>query len=494
MGLVFDFNLRVASAGHRWDEAGEGWPAVEEDRHIDNDPAEATLREEQVVAVRIPMPGPISAAGRMLAGTVLTGVCAGVLGALLTLALHLVQHLAFGYTENTFLVGVERASPVRRIIALSVGGVLAGLSWWLHRRKVPIEKVSVTHALRASAPDLPFVPTVVDALIQILAVGAGASLGREGAPRQAGAASAGWIAKRLGLTVAQRRTLMACGAGAGLAAVYNVPLGGAAFTLEILLVSVSLGDVVPALLTASIAAAVAWPILSNRSTYQVSAVHLSGQLIVWSVLLGPIAGLVGVLFTRLTSTARIHAATGWRTAVAVPAAFTAVGSASITLPTLLGNGKGPAGLAFDGTLSLGLASMLVIFKPAATALCLASGAIGGLLTPAVATGAALGTLLGGLWSIAWPGGSPSGYAVIGAAVLLAVTQRAPITAILLTLEFVGTGQTLLVPIMIGVALAIGTSTALARLAQPGITSTEGGQPVLKGDARRVPRSLLRRSV
>ena len=105
-----------------------------------------------------------------------------------------------------------------------------------------------------------------DAALQIIAVGFGASLGREGAPRQVGAAVGGWLAQRLRLDPGQRRTVLACGACAGLAAVYNVPLGGAVFTLEVLLVSAAARDVVPAILSSAVAAAVAWPVLGNQLT------------------------------------------------------------------------------------------------------------------------------------------------------------------------------------------------------------------------------------
>ncbi len=133
--------------------------------------------------------------------------------------------------------------------------------------------------------------------------------------------------------------------------------------------------------------------------------------------------------------------------------FAAVGALAIPFPQLLGNGKGPAQLAFDGALGLPLFAALVLLKPLATALCLRSGATGGLLTPALATGALLGAATGGLWAHIWPGTPLGAYALIGAAAVLASTQRAPLTAIVLVLEFTHTGLALLVPILIAVAAA-----------------------------------------
>ena len=403
---------------------------------------------------------------RMLGATLLTGVLAGVAGAVLTLLLHLVQHAAFGYTEATFLTGVQRATYLRRVLAVGVGGLVVGVSWWAHRRRTDPPAVSVTAALRQPTPQLPILATFTDAALQIVAVGVGGSLGREGAPRQTGAALGGWAASRFGLPAAQRRTVLACGAGAGLAAVYNVPLGGAAFTLEILLASAALADVVAAVLSAGIATVVAWPVLHNHTTYPIPAVHYSNPILAWAVLLGPVAGVLGVLFTRVMNTAARHAPTGWRAALLTTTTFTALGATAIVYPQLLGNGKGPAGLAFTGTLSISLAAAILVLKPLATAACLRAGATGGLLTPALATGAALGVLTGHLWNHIWPGGHNAQYAIIGAAALLGATQRAPLTAILLTLEFTGTGQALLAPISIAVGLALTVTYALTRQLTP----------------------------
>jgi H+/Cl- antiporter ClcA len=409
---------------------------------------------------------PSSSRTRLAVATVLTGVAAGVAGAALTEVLHAVQHVAFGYTEDTFLTGVERASSARRVLAVGLGGLIVGVGWWLARRRFTATDVSVTHALRERLPRLPILATLVDALLQIVAVGAGASLGREGAPRQVGAAGGGWIAARLGLSATQRRTLLACGAGAGLAAVYNVPFGGAAFTLEVLLGSIAVSDVAPAVVTSLIAAAVAWPVLGRRATYPIATVHLATPVLVWAVLVAPVAGVVGVLFVRLTTAARTHAVSGWRSVIAIPAVFACLGAAAMAYPQLLGNGKGPTELAFTGAVSLSLAALLVVLKPLATAACLGSGAIGGLLTPALATGAALGACTGHLWTLLWPGAPIAQYAIVAAAAVLAVTQRAPLTATVLTLEFVGTGLSLLAPMVAAVALAATTAWLLDRHMTP----------------------------
>jgi H+/Cl- antiporter ClcA len=405
----------------------------------------------------------------MLVATVLTGIAAGVAGMGITLVLHLVQHLSFGYTENTFLIGVERASDQRRVLALALGGLAVGLGWWAQRRWIKT-RISVTGSLDDPQVPLPVGATAVDSLLQIIAVGIGASLGREGAPRQFGAALGAWIGTRAGVTVEQRRILLACGAGAGLAAVYNVPFGGAFFSLEVLLASFAVANVIPALLCAATATLTAWPLVTDQPTYHLSAPPLHAPIVVWSILIAPIAAAAGIGFVQLTTFARTHAPSGWRSIAAIVVVFTALGALAIHYPQLLGNGKGMLQLAYGGTLAIGLAITLTVLKTVATAACLGSGAIGGLLTPSLAVGAALGAFAGGVWDLIWPGGSLPAYAIICGAAVLAVTQRAALTAIVLVVEFTHATQNLIVPMVIAVALAMitcsGADNLLARRARP----------------------------
>ncbi|MDQ6658176.1 MAG: chloride channel protein, partial [Actinomycetota bacterium] len=325
---------------------------------------------------------------RFAVAVLATGVLAGAGGIVLTLLLHLVQHLAYGYSEESFLFGAERAAPSRRLLVMACGGLLIGAGWWALRRwTTPVP--AVADAIEDPRQRFRLPEATTDAALQIVGVGIGASLGREGAPRLLGAAIAERLSAGLRLDTAQRHTVVACGAGAGLAAVYNVPLGGALFTLEILLGSAKVRDVVPALMSSAIAAASCWPVLSSRPTYTVAIQGVHPQVMVWALLLGPVAGVVSVGFTALVARARAAAPTGWKLVPGCALAFTAVGALSMAYPALLGNGKGLTQLALDGTLSVLLLTLLVILKPLVTAACLAGGAIGGLLTPALATGALL---------------------------------------------------------------------------------------------------------
>jgi H+/Cl- antiporter ClcA len=398
--------------------------------------------------------------------TLLTGIGAGLGAMLLALLLHWIQHVAFGYSlthvisSESFLTGVTTATPERRVQVLVICGLVAGIGWWtLYRFGQPL--VSIKKAVKSDDPRMPVVSTVVHAVLQIVTVALGSPLGREVAPREIGSVWAGWLSHRAGLSVAESRIMVACGAGAGLAAVYNVPLGGAVFVLEVLLGTFGWAALVPAVATSAIAAVVAWIGLGNEHQYQVQQLALGAPLVVWSAVCGPIFGLAAWGFVWLTTRARAHAPKDWRLPVFALLNFAIIGALAVYFPQLLGNGKGPAGLSFNSELTIGLAAVLLILKVAITAGSLRAGAEGGLLTPGLANGALLAIVLGGVWNLVWPGTSTGAFAIVGAAAFLAASMQMPLTAIVLILEFTRVSHDFLIPVLLAVAGSVSTFKLLA---------------------------------
>ncbi|MBY4828947.1 chloride channel protein [Burkholderia dolosa] len=394
--------------------------------------------------------------GRLAAVTLLTGVGAGFGGMLLALLLHAIQHVAYGYSvarvvgTESFLTGVTAAEPLRRLLVLTGCGIVAGGGWWaLYRYGRPL--VSIRRAVRAADPQMPVASTTIHALLQIVTVALGSPLGREVAPREIGSLLAGQFAHRAGLTPDDCRLMVACGAGAGLAAVYNVPLGGAIFVLEVLLGTFERRALIVAFATSTIAAAVAWIGLGNEHQYTVPPFVLSAPLVAWSIVCGPLFGLAAYGFVRLTTRARADAPKDWRLPVLALVNFAVIGLLAMRFPQLLGNGKGPASLGFDGSLTIGVAATLLALKVLIEAGSLRAGAEGGLLTPGLANGALLGVVLGGLWSAVWPGASLGACALVGATAFLAASMQMPITAVVLLLEFTRADHDSLVPMLLAVA-------------------------------------------
>lgn len=281
----------------------------------------------------------------------------------------------------------------------------------------------------------------------------GASLGREGALKQTGAAIAARLSAWAGLPASQLRLLAAYGAGAGMAAAYNVPCGGALFALEVLLGGLSLPLVVQALAASSIATVVSWLLLPNRASYSIAAYSPSATQIAWALIAGPVFGLAAILWIKAIAAARARRPHGWRMVLAPVMAFGALGCLAAFFPQLLGNGKDVVQAAFANELGLGLLLVLPGLKFLATIICLGSGAPGGLFTPTITLGALLGGLLGFVCNLFFPEAPLGSYAVVGAGAVLAAATQGPVSAVVLILELTWRTDPLVVPLLIAVVCA-----------------------------------------
>lgn len=365
---------------------------------------------------------------------VIVGLLAGVAGLATTALLRFVEHATYHYTLGTLLTGITGSSPVRRALGPMVGGALAGFGWWLLRRRTGVPPLAQTIDRRDPIPRLAW---SVDAALQVLLVGSGASLGREGAPRQFAAAlgdcATAWLRR---LSAHDRQVLLACAAGAGLGAVYAVPLAGALFSVRIMLNTWHPRAVGAALLTSSLAVAIgsasthdqpslAWP--SVESTYLLTAHGL---------MLAPLALVVGLAFKWLMAAAR--PATLMRTWILIPAlagAGLVMGLCSHWWPELPGNGRSILTVSLASGMTLSAAASILVLKPLLTALFLRAGGAGGMLTPSLATGAAAGSVL--VLTINWLAGThlhTPAVSLAGAAGVLAITQGSPIWAAIFVWE------------------------------------------------------------
>jgi len=403
--------------------------------------------------------GEAALSARFWVAVAVTGVATGLFGDLMMVILFWFQHTAFNYHTGSFESAVENVSGLRRVVVLLIAGAVGGVAWYVLRRYTKGECSEVDEAVWNGSGKLSFRRSLGTSVISEVVIGMGASLGREAAPKLMGGASASVLAGWVGLSPAQRRLLVACGAGAGLGAVYNVPLGGALFTAEVLVGSIALPTILPALACSWIATATAWLYLPTSATYiDIPAFHSDTRLIVWALLLGPVVGVFAAGYIRLLGWVSHHRVSGRKALAAPLVAFAVLGAVGLGYPQLFGNGKNMAHDVFLGGGGVGLLLALFILKPLVTALCLGSGASGGLFTPVMSTGAVLGGALGLLWSYAWPGSPVGAYAMIGAAAMIGASMQAPLAALALVLELTHSGFQLMVPMMVATV----TATAIAR--------------------------------
>ena len=366
------------------------------------------------------------------AAVLVTGVLSGIAGGFTTLLVRGIEHLAFGYTQGPLLVGIKDASIVRRLLGPTVGCALAGLGWWLLRRKTAVP--SLTESIRQRRRFAQG-PMATDALLQVLAVGSGASLGREQAPRLFAAASTELLIRIGSIPPGHRQILLGSAAGAGLAAVYNVPAAGVLFTLGIVLRSRRPLAMLVAVATSCIAAVTVWPVSHGAPTFLWPHTHFTLKATIFVVIAMPLAALVGTAFNELMARAKPKSAPrSWTLIVTVGLAGLAVGACSILMPQMPGNGKSIVLESLAGGDTLVGVAVAVILKPTLTALFVRSGAVGGMLTPALSTGVATGACVALAANRLGGDASVPTLALIGGAAVLGITQHAPLFAAIFTAE------------------------------------------------------------
>jgi H+/Cl- antiporter ClcA len=365
---------------------------------------------------------------------IIVGLLAGVAGLATTMLLRSIEHLTYHYTFGSLLEGVTESSVARRAVGPMIGGALAGLGWWILRSRTEVPPLAAAVAHRERIRLLPF---SFDAALQVLVVGSGASLGREVAPRQFAVAlsnlATGWIKR---LSDRDREILLACAAGAGLGAVYAVPLGGALFTLRIMLKTWRPRAVGAALITSSLAVAISSFVTHNRPNLHWPNPDVSYRLIAYALALAPLTLVVGLVFNGIMGWAgQRELPRSWLLIPSIAGAGLFVGVCSHWYPELPGNGRSILNIILGDGMTLKTAAAVLVLKLLVTAMFLRAGARGGLFTPALATGAAAGTLFVlTINAIAGTQFHVPAIALAGAAGVLAITQRAPLWAAIFVWE------------------------------------------------------------
>ncbi len=393
----------------------------------------------------------------------LTGLCAGLGAAALTWLFRVVQDFAWGAADPSALLEAARdASPSRHVELLLGAGLLTVLGQWMMTRLTSGNGIELTAAIWFQAGRLPTFRTLGSAALSIVIVGMGAPLGREGGPKQFGAVFGNLASDLQKLSDEQRRLMVAIGAGAGMAAVYSVPLGGALFALEVLRGALALRLVMPALAASLVAVKTAGFIIPDAPLYTVPVYAVSSDVYLWAVVASPFIGLWSVAFVRAIAWADRVRPSGWRRLVAPPAVLVVVGLLSIVFPELLGNGQDVAQALFLHPLAPLALAALFLLRPLATVASAASGAPGGLFTPSLAAGALMGSALGGLWLWVHPGGEIGLFALVGAGAMLAATTQGPISSLVLMMELTGQARAFALPMLTAIIVATATSRLIER--------------------------------
>ena len=221
---------------------------------------------------------------RLLLSTLSLGIGTGLVGIACHYLLEGVQGLAFDQDKGDLLQQFNHAGGFRRFLVLGVTGVLAAGFWYILQRRYKI--LSIRRQIDLAGDSEPaFLAHLLHAGMQVAIVGAGASVGKEGAPREVGALLAGRLGKAFSLAIKERKVLIACGAGAGLAAVYQVPFASSLFVFETLGLAYSWQNLLLVLSSTYLATWVAQPIVGHGSIYHMSLVHWSTSSFLQAILI-----------------------------------------------------------------------------------------------------------------------------------------------------------------------------------------------------------------
>ncbi|HEX3845065.1 MAG TPA: ClcB-like voltage-gated chloride channel protein [Steroidobacteraceae bacterium] len=382
-----------------------------------------------------------------LAGIVFWAALVGFFGALASVvfreSIRLFTRFFTGFTyigEGSGLV-YAASSLVwwHRALVPIVGGVLAGaVLHFVGRTFVSSKAVDYMEAVMVGDGKIGFRASILRSFGSLLTISSGGSIGREGSMVQLSA----MLGSRLGLfaraPIPRLRLMVGCGAAAGIAAAYNAPISGALFVSEIVLGSTAMESFGPLVVSSVVSSATIRRLLGYGSVFDVPHVIFVGNVeLIFYVMLGVLLGHLAPPFLSLLDFAksqfvRLKLPLYWQLGLG----GVILGAISIFVPEVWGNGYSVVSRILQGQL-LGVWLLIVLLsKVVATSVTVGSGGVGGVLTPSLFIGAAVGALVGGVLHGLMPhfASVPAAYALIGMGGFLAATTQAPLTSILMIFE------------------------------------------------------------
>ena len=414
------------------------------------------------------------------------GVVAGSLGVAVHNLIDALQTLLFGSSD---LLSAAAELPFWRVVAApAVGGLLIALLVLLAGGPAEAPGMgALIESVALRGGRVPVRPILVSSIAAIATVGSGGTLGREGPMIRLGAMISSRLGTRFRLPAHRIKVLVGCGAAAGLAAAYNIPIGGALFAMEVIL-----GNFAPQIFGPIVGASVISTVIARSFEGPAHRFALADAELVsrWEILgyaaLGVVCALVSIVFVlgvrKLSRTLQALPVPAWVRPVPGMALF---GLVAVYVPQILEGGQEPTNAVLLGLmppigvpgdrLDLTLPALFLAIaavKIFAIALVDGSGGVGGKFTPSLFVGALVGGAFGVVVNQLFPGATASypAYAAVGMAAIAAGTSHAPISAILILFEFTG-NYDLILPLMV----ACITSAVLSRKLYPYSIYTEALQ-------------------
>jgi CIC family chloride channel protein len=341
------------------------------------------------------------------------------------------------------LEAARSLGPGWRLAIPALGGLLVGPLVYFFAREARghgVPEVMKAVALRGGV--IRARVAAVKTLASALSIGTGGSVGREGPIVQIGSAVASGIGQLLRVPPRQLRTLVGCGAAAGISATFNAPIAGALFAAEVIVGDFAVAQFSPIVISSVVATVVSRFFLGNHPAFPVPPYEIVSPFeLVPYMVAGVAAGLVAVAFIRTLAASETAFE---RFPIPEPlkacAGGLGVGAIGVALPEVFGVGYTTISAALTGSLSAGMLLALLVSKIAATSLTLGSGGSGGIFAPSLFLGAMTGGILGTFVHQWFPEATASSgaYALVTMGAVVAATTHAPISAIIIIFELTQT--------------------------------------------------------
>jgi len=291
-----------------------------------------------------------------------------------------------------------------------------------------------------------------------ICIGTGGAVGREGPIVQIGAAMGSTLGQWLNMGERRVRTLVGCGAAAGIAATFNAPIAGVIFAAEVILGDFALASLTPIVVSSVAATVVGHIFLGDVPAFVVPAYSLADPRELFAyVFLGVVAGLVALVFIRvLYKTEDFWDGPLGRIPGPVRAMLggAMIGAVALRYPEIMGVGYEAIEAALHGQLVWHVLLILAVVKIFAVSTTIGSGGSGGVFAPSLFIGSMTGGAVGGVVHGLWPAvtATPGAYALVGMGAVVAATTHAPITAFMIIFELTSDYKIIL-PLMIACVIA-----------------------------------------